>query len=148
MVSNITAHTKVTLTGKALEHAKSVVKENYKLSTPLEFQKHCSADDILIQQIAAVMNWDHTRVDSVFFSCPNGADPHVDKLNLADHSDITAIIPVILPKGKSILQVANDSMELEVARVYSFSHQTLHSLSVENEGEGCVVIMSTERKNG
>lgn len=148
MSSTITTHSKVSLTGRALTHAKSVVGENYKLSTPLEFQKHRSADDILIQQIAAVMDWDHTRVDSVFFSCPNGADPHVDKLNLADHSDITAIIPVILPKGKSTLHVGGDSVELEVGRVYSFNHQTLHSLSVENKGKGCVVIMSTERKNG
>lgn len=143
-----------------LTHADSIKLENYKTNSPAKFQKHSqySEDGALVtKQLSELIGVPEEKIDWVYFSVCQGAEPHVDQLDPSVFTDDTFVIPVILPSGESKL-IAQDfysalwhhdedfTLEHRVAaqlnHVYSFDHTKVHGMTLEDMESGCVVIMA------
>jgi len=84
----------------------------------------------------------------VYFSVCKGAEEHTDALSPETFLNDTYVIPVILPNGVSRIhtrRLENDYMEetveVELGRVYHFDHTKPHSMTLEDTESGFVVVM-------
>jgi hypothetical protein len=122
---------------------------NYRTTTPVRFRKNALTPDIaggLMSTLAEFIGVTVDRLDYVYFSVARGAEPHVDALDPEKFTSHTWVIPVILPKGHTIIHAEHDSMVAKVGGVYEFNHERVHSMHVEDTESGCVVIMVTLKK--
>jgi len=135
-------HGTVTISTETTEYADKIKLENYKTNTPAKFQVRClTGCDWLMKQLSGVVDVPKERLDFVYFSCCQGAEPHTDKLNPKKFEDITFVIPVILPQGKSIIMAGDQKVEAKLGGVYEFDHTKIHAMFLKDNESGCVVIM-------
>lgn len=117
---------------------------NYKTTTPAKFRKNTLTEDIagsLMAEVSEVIGIPKSSLDYVYFSASKGAEPHVDMLDPNVFTSRTFIIPVILPKGDSIIIAEKASEVAQLGYIYEFNHEKEHSMTVEDTESGCVVIM-------
>jgi hypothetical protein len=141
-MSNIQFHGVVNIPPEVIAYADSIKLENYKTNTPAKFQiRTVIAGEMIIDGIAAQINIPSNKLDFVYFSVAKGAEPHTDLLHPDRFEDTTYVIPVILPNGKSIITAEDEQVEVELGGVYQFDHTKIHSMVLEDNTSGCVVIM-------
>lgn len=128
--------------------AEQIKHQNYKTNTPKQFRVlplHEQGCELLKAQIAAALSKPIDRIDFVYFSACKGAEPHTDLLDPAKYEPLTVTIPIILPKGLSLL-VLHDmglEVELELDHGIAFNHEQTHELVLEDLESGCVVVMAS-----
>ncbi len=144
----ITTHGNIEIPQSIIDHADLIKFENYKVNTPTEFQinRYAVGSEALVRDLSIVTNIPEEKLDFVFFSVCNGAEPHVDALDGTKFEDTTFVIPVILPGGVSIITAEEYSSAVCVGGVYEFDHTKIHSMTVEDNKSGCVVIMVAVKK--
>jgi hypothetical protein len=106
---------------------------------------HEQGCDRLKAQIASSLAKPVENIDFVYFSACKGAEPHTDLLDPAKYEPLTVTIPIILPKGLSLL-VLHDvglEVELELDHGVAFNHEQTHELVLEDHESGCVVVMAS-----
>lgn len=138
------------LTSAVVAAADAIKHLNYKTTTPAKFQKNTLTEDIakdLMDDISIKIGVDRSKLDYVYFSAARGAEPHVDLLDGNKFEDRTFVIPVILPKGASVLTAEDDNAVAELGHIYEFNHEKTHGMTVEDSESGCVVIMVAIKKN-
>ena len=131
---------------EVVNYAHTIVHQNFTLNTPREFQKHVGDDALFKRHLSIWMECEPSEIDYVFFSCPNGATPHRDELNLSEFEKYTFLMPIILPEGKVILKVNESALDIQylpLGVLIRFNHQHIHSLELENPGK-CVMIMAAK----
>lgn len=134
---------KIDIDGLVVGGAEVIRHQNHQISTPVKYQKRTLVGDMrnsVIGQLSTMVGIDAEVLDAVYFSSPNGADPHRDMLSPEEFDARTFLIPVIVPRSGAVLTVGNDDVRVEVGVVYEFDHQTVHSLVV-GDTSGCVMIM-------
>jgi hypothetical protein len=134
-----------------LDHADKIKYDNYKVNTPTNsrFKIHKLAKaggDEMMDSLAGVIGLPRKKLDFVYFSVCKGAEPHTDKLNPEKYEDVTFVIPVILPKGCSVITAEEHEREVGVGVVYEFDHTKIHSMVLEDTESGCVVVMVAVKK--
>lgn len=135
-------HGSVAIPKAVTEHAERIKHENYRVNTPEKFQvRSLAGGEELMEGLAGVIDLPRSKLDFVYFSVASGAEPHTDKLNPSRFEDTTFVIPVILPRGRSIIRADDGEVTAEVGAVYEFDHTRTHSMTVEDSESGCVVIM-------
>lgn len=78
-----------------------------------------------------------------FFICPEGAEPHIDSLNLSEFKENTFAICLFGAFNQDItLGALEAKTNMITDMVYEFNHQQEHWLEVENGEIGCVLIMA------
>jgi len=129
-------------------NAESIKLQSYKTNTPKKFQVHAvsSADSLLMDRIATVVGVDKNRLDFVYFSVCKGAEPHTDLLDPNVFEPRTFVIPVVLPKGTSIITAEDEEAVVSLNHVYEFNHKKIHSMVLEDNTSGCAVIMVAVKK--
>jgi hypothetical protein len=145
--SKIIRHGKVKVGKELIEYAETIKHENYKVNTPKKFQintVNTEASKKFIKKLAQKVNLRKSKLDYVFFSVKEGAEPHVDGLNPSKFTGTTYVIPIILPEGKSVITAEGESQEVKLFNVYEFDHTKMHSMELEDTDSGCVVIMVAE----
>lgn len=80
-------------------------------------------------------------LENLYFSAARGAEPHTDLLDPAVFTPRILVIPVILPSGRTVIEAQGVEAVAEIGGVYEFDHERTHSMRVEDEESGCVVIM-------
>lgn len=144
---SIQYHGDVIIPKSVLEHSDKIKYENYKTNTPTKFQvRSLVGGDELMRSLSERIGLPRERLDFVYFSVCQGAEPHTDKLSMTKFEDTTYIIPTILPKGRSIITAEEDEAEVKVGGVYQFDHTKIHSMKLEDTESGCVVIMVAVKK--
>jgi len=133
-----------------LDNADKVKYENYKVNTPEKFQirklEKEGGGEELMEQLAAVIGQPRSKLNYVYFSACQGAEPHTDKLP-AKFEDTTFVIPLILPKtGRAIITAEECWTEVGVGIVYEFDHTKVHSMELDDKESGCVVCMVAIKK--
>lgn len=129
---------------RLVEEADKIKLLNYKTTTPTKFRKNTLTKDIggpLMAALAALTGLPEDKLDYVYFSVCKGAEPHVDTLDPEVFTETTFVIPVILPKGDSIITAGQSSIICGVGGVYEFNHEMTHSMTLEDNESGCVVVM-------
>lgn len=127
-----------------LDVAESIKLDNYKTNHPKEFRKETVVTDdglYLMAQLSSLTGVPVNKLDYVYFSACRGADEHVDLLDPEKFEDVTYIIPLVLPSGKSILHEDGYSTGIQVGGVYEINHTKPHSLDLEDTESGCTLIM-------
>jgi hypothetical protein len=122
---------------------------NYRTSTPAKFRKNHLTEDlasVLMADISRSIAIPVGQLDYVYFSACCGAEPHVDLLDPSKFDSMTYIVPIILPPGRNSIKTSSryggeESCEVAVGHIYSFDHTCEHSMTVEDQESGCVVIM-------
>lgn len=139
----ITYHGTVDVPQEVIDAADRIKLDNYKVNKPtsLGFKVRRLHDLKMVDQLAKIAKVTKSLLDIVYFSCCKGAEPHVDKLKPEKYEDTTYVIPVILPKGKSVIYAEGASMDVGLGGVYQFDHTRVHSMSLEDTDSGCVVVM-------
>lgn len=133
-----------------LEHAETIKFDNYKTNTPIRFQKHADMSEdgeLFKQQLSDAVGVPAEKLDWVFFSVCQGAEPHIDQLPEDKFTDTTYVVPIILPTGVSRITAEAEIEEVELNRVYEFDHTKIHSMTLEDTTSGCVVVMAAILKN-
>lgn len=100
----------------------------------------------LVHDIASLVGIPKEKLDCGFASICNGAEPQVDALEPENFESTSFMIPVILPKGDSLFSAGRTSIIAEVGGVYEFNHGQTHSMQLEDNESGCVVIMVAVKK--
>lgn len=140
--SKIQFHGVVPIPKAVTEHANTIKLENYKTNTPTKFQiRSLVGGDDLMESLSKLIGISKDKLDFVYFSVCKGAEPHVDQLSHKKFEDTTYVIPVILPKGKSIITAEDEETEVQLGGVYQFDHTKVHSMTLEDMESGCVVVM-------
>ncbi len=145
-------HGLVTIPKSVIEFSEMIKLENYKVTNPGYFrvrslpQGHMEGDAEFKDSLARAIGVPKSRLDFVYFSASQGAEPHVDKLNPDKFEDTTYVIPVILPRGRSVIIADGDEVVAELGRVYQFDHTKTHSMTLEDKESGCVVIMAAIKR--
>jgi len=131
---------------RLLAEAKIIAHQNHSTDTG-EYTKHrIIKEDFpdLFEQIRIKADCEADQVDAVLFSCPIGAKPHVDKLNLKDFGSKTFLYPVIVPEKGALFCIKDGKNTLEanliVGHTITFEHTSLHWLEPHSH-DGCVVVM-------
>lgn len=140
----ITHHGTVSIPEAVIAAADPIRMLNYRTTTPARFRKNALTADIadgLMDEISQRIGVARERLDYVYFSAAQGAEPHTDLLDPAVFTSHTYVIPVILPDGRTIITAENARMQVELGGIYEFDHERIHSMSVEDPTSGCVVIM-------
>lgn len=140
----IKKHRTITIPDGVIKISESIKMENYKTNTPSAFQKHYDlrSFDEVAEQIADIAGVSSEKIDWVFFSASQGAEPHIDDLPEGKFTDTTFVVPIILPTGESVITSEDDYAVVELNRVYEFDHTKVHSMTLEDTESGCVVIMA------
>ena len=107
---------------------------------------HNESDAILLAELSDRLGIPFKSLDFVYFSVCKGAEPHVDLLDPNVFEPRTFVIPVILPHGKSVITAEDESVEVELNYMYEFNHERTHSMQLEDNESGCVVIMVAVKK--
>ena len=129
--------------------AEKIKLQNYKTNTPAQFQIHPLHDqsaELMMQNLADILDINRARLDYVYFSVCKGAEEHVDMLDANIFENRTFVIPVILPTGRSIIQAEQQKRTAELFTVYEFNHERPHAMYLEDTNSGCVVIMVAVKK--
>jgi len=134
-------HGKVSVDEMIVNNAELIKFENYKTNTPSKFHTRDSIDNFFKFSLSSFLEIDYDNLDFVYFSVCKGAEPHVDLLDPAIFEPRTFVIPVILPEGKSIITAEDEQIEVKLNHVYEFNHEKIHSMKLEDNESGCVVIM-------
>lgn len=140
----ITQHGFVTIPEAVTATAEPIKMLNYKTNTPARFRKNHLTKDIaetLMDELSQRIKVNPARLDYVYFSASQGAEPHTDLLDPKVFGDRTFIIPVILPDGENTIYAEDASAVVEVGGVYEFNHERTHSMTVADTESGCVLIM-------
>ncbi len=130
-------------------NAETIKFQNYKTNTPKKFQIwefDNSIDELFLYRLGERLGLDKGSLDFVYFSVCKGAEPHVDLLDPATFEPRTFVIPVVLPKGKSVITAEDENVEVELNYIYEFNHERIHSMQLEDNESGCVVIMVAVKK--
>lgn len=131
-----------------IEQADAIKLLNYKTTTPERFRKRTLTEEVggpLLTSLADILKVEPKRLDYVYFSVCKGAQPHVDALDPLVFGPTTLVVPVILPKGRSIIEAEGAEAEVHVGGVYEFNHERIHSMTLEDTESGCVVVMVAVR---
>jgi hypothetical protein len=146
----ITYHGNIHIPQTITDHADAIKFEKYKVNTPTEFQinRYAVGQEQLISRLSQKICVPTYKLDFVFFSVCQGAEPHVDQLNPDKFEDTTYVIPVILPNGASAIRAEKAIGVVEVGGVYEFDHTKIHSMELQDTESGCVVIMVAVLKDG
>lgn len=130
-----------------IDNAETIKLENYKTNTPKKFQIRKFDDNSeMMYRLSNIINISEESLDFVYFSVCKGAEPHIDLLDPNVFKSRTFVIPVILPRGKSIITAEDEKIEAKLNNIYEFNHEKVHSMELEDIESGCVVIMVTTRK--
>jgi hypothetical protein len=143
-LNHITDHGTISIPKSIIAHADTIKLDNYKTNTPKTFQKvsQVTQDGLsLMKELGKLVDVPAEKLDYVYFSVCKGAVEHVDELPEGKFTDTTFVIPVILPKGKSIITALNEQAEVSVGKVYEFDHTQPHSMILEDNESGCTVLM-------
>ncbi len=142
-------HGSVTIPQVVTDYSDTIKLENYKVNTPAKFQvRSLTGGEEMMHGLSELVGVPKDRLAFVYFSAAHGAEPHTDQLNTKKFEDTTFVIPVILPKGRSVIYADGDEAEVRVGGVYEFDHTKTHSMTVEDTESGCVMIMVAIRKAG
>lgn len=145
----ITCHGRIAIPETIVCNAETIKFANYKTNTPKKFQV-CAFDDeedtTFLRRIAKNLGIDKARLDFVYFSVCKGAEPHVDLLDPAIFEPKTFVIPVILPRGNSVITAEDEQTVVKLNHIYEFNHEKIHSMKLEDNESGCVVIMVAVKK--
>jgi len=140
-------HGTIEIPKTVLEYADTIKFENYHTNTPAKYQiRTLTGCDQLMVDLSRSINIPKEKLDFVYFSVCKGAEPHTDLLNPKKFEDTTFVVPVILPKGKSIITAEDVREEVVIGGVYQFDHTKIHSMELEDTDSGCVVIMVAVKK--
>lgn len=144
----IICHGSIDVPLSIIENAETIKFDNYKTNTPAIFQiRQLGEFDIsLMNNLADIVGVDIHKLDYVYFSVCNGAEPHTDLLDPLKFEDRTFVIPVILPKGNSTITAEDERTVVELNHIYEFNHEKVHSMELEDTNSGCVVIMVAVKK--
>lgn len=145
----IILHGRVDIPDAVIAAADPIRMLNYKTTTPARFQKNTLTADIagpLLDDIADRIGVDRERLDYVYFSAAQGAEPHTDMLDPAVFESNTYIIPVILPAGRTVIMADGMEVVAELGEIYEFNHEVTHGMTVEDTESGCVLIMVAIRR--
>lgn len=135
-------HGTVTIPRVVTDYSETVKLENYKVNTPAKFQvRNLTGGERLMESLSEVIGIPKEKLDFVYFSAAQGAEPHTDLLNPKKFENTTFVVPVILPKGRSVIYADGDEAEVQVGGVYEFDHTKTHSMTVEDTESGCVLVM-------
>ena len=132
---------KVAIPQGVILNANKIKYEHYKVNTPSKFQVHSLDDTLLIETISSLIGIQKEKLDYVYFSVCQGAEPHIDLLDPNKFTNTTYVIPVILPLGDSIIVAETQREKVQVGGVYKFNHTKTHSMELDDTSSGCVVIM-------
>lgn len=146
-MNKIINHGKMNIPQSIVDNATSIKYENYKTNTPKRFQVHQENNDAVLESISSIANVDKSQLDFVYFSVCKGAEPHIDLLDPAVFEPRTFVIPVILPNGKSVITAEDETTVVALNNVYEFNHEKIHSMSLEDNESGCVVIMVAVKRS-
>lgn len=141
---NVTVPERVTMAAEQIKHL------NYKTTTPVKFRKNKLTEDLagdLLTEISDRIGVSRSLLDYVYFSVAKGAEPHIDALDASIFTDRTFVIPIILPKGDSIITAEEASVVARLGYIYEFNHERIHSMTVADTESGCVVIMIAIKKS-
>jgi hypothetical protein len=128
-------------------HADTIKFDNYKTNTPAKFQvRTLTGGDELMESLSQRIGRKKESLDFVYFSVCKGAEPHTDLLSPEKFEDTTYVVPVILPRGQSIITAENWKSEVCVGGIYEFDHTKVHSMTLEDLESGCVVVMVAVKK--
>jgi hypothetical protein len=144
---NITNYGRIDIPKSLVDYAETIKLENYKVNTPTKFQINTFTNKDskeFIETLSKKVDVTIDKLDYVFFSVCKGAVPHTDDLNPEKFTGKTYVIPIILPKGDSVITSENQSLKVELNGIYKFDHRKLHSMLLEDNQSGCVVIMVGE----
>lgn len=142
-------HGQVEIPEAVISSADTIKHLNYRTSTPAKFRKNALTSELagsLMEAIASRIGVSSSRLDYVYFSVCRGAEPHVDILSPDEFHSTTFVVPVILPSGFSVITAMDDRAIVQVGGIYEFNHEQEHSMIVEDEVSGCVVIMIAIRR--
>lgn len=145
-MNKIQCHGEIAVPDELVSNADTIKFQHYKVNTPSRFQKRSDIDTEFKKRLAAKIGLDFETLDFVYFSVCKGAEPHVDQLDPAIFTSRTFVIPVILPRGNSIITAEDQREIVKLNHVYEFNHERVHSMEVEDTESGCVVIMVAEKK--
>lgn len=147
----ITPFNRIRIPSRIAEHCYSIKHQNYKVNKPTRFQKHTVLGDDdapsmskFFADLSNMMMVHPDRIDCVYFSAPEGAEPHVDQLNPSEFEGRTWLIPVVVPPKFTTLRVGEDTAIIERFRPYMFDHGIEHELTVQDTS-GCVMLMVAAR---
>jgi hypothetical protein len=148
-MNKIINHGEISIPLSIIDNANSIKYDNYKTNTPKRFQiwDFDNGEDLLfLIRLSDVLDIEYDRLDFVYFSVCKGAEPHIDLLDPAVFEPRTFVIPVILPNGKSVITAEDETTVVALNNVYEFNHEKIHSMSLEDNESGCVVIMVAVKK--
>lgn len=144
----ITCHGEIEIPYSIVANAETIKFENYKTNTPSKFQiRPIMVEDIvLMNRLSGAIGVKRDSLDFVYFSVCKGAEPHTDLLDPVVFEPRTFVIPVVLPKGKSTITAQDEQVEVKLNHIYEFNHEEVHSMELEDNESGCVVIMVAVKK--
>ncbi len=156
--------TGIEISGQLLAAAKAIQHENHDKNCPSKLNK-TSLNDVaqlwqreLKNQLTKSFCEHHkaTGMDSVLFSCPEGAKLHVDDLDPDQFETSTILTPVILPDSPAIFSVhiGTDHLGEEIyqgttmtiGHSYVFNHTQKHQLTIKETPANCVLVMTAMKK--
>lgn len=142
-------HGKIEIPQGLLDHADAIKFENYKVNKPGKGQVRHKLIEYMrfTEDLRRLVGLPAERLDFVYFSCCKGAEPHVDQLPSEKFHDTTYVIPVVLPRGRSVITAEGCEAVVELGGVYQFDHTKVHSMKLEDTDSGCVVIMVAIRRS-
>lgn len=147
-MSKIVCHGSMAIPETIRANATTIRFQNYKTNTPKQFRV-CSFDeeeDIeFLTRLSRSLGINREKLDFVYFSVCKGAEPHVDQLDPHIFKAKTFVIPVILPRGNSVITAEDETAVVKLDHIYEFNHERLHSMTLEDTESGCVVIMVAEK---
>lgn len=134
---------KVAIPQGVILNADKIKYEHYKVNIPSKFQVHSLDDSLLIETLSSLIGIQTEKLDYVYFSVCQGAEPHTDLLDPSKFTNTTYVIPVILPLGDSIITTETKSEKVKVGGVYTFDHTKTHIMELDDPSSGCVLIIAT-----
>lgn len=129
-----------------VSNAELIKLENYKTNTPKRFQIQPMVDSEFLRDLGKQIQVDYNTLDFVYFSVCKGAEPHIDLLDPDIFEPRTFVIPVVLPNGDSVITAEEEQESVKLNHIYEFNHEKIHSMTLEDNESGCVVIMVAVRK--
>jgi hypothetical protein len=137
-------HGHVEATTGMLFDADTIKKLSYKVTSPTKFEVRNLEGlhtEPFMDNLAALVGIDREKLDFVYFSVCTGAEPHTDSLDHQKFTPTTFVVPIVLPKGRSVITSEEEEKEVELFGVYEFNHERTHSMVLEDNESGCVVVM-------
>lgn len=141
-------HGVIEIPSSIVANADAIKLQNYKTNTPGKFQvRHMNDDNIaLMENLASIISVKVAALDFVYFSVCKGAEPHIDLLDSGVYEPRTFVIPVILPNGDSVITAEDEQQVAKLNHIYEFNHEKIHSMELDDNESGCVVIMVAIKK--